>query len=162
NKYYPDAKADLYACFIQRNIAFAKPNGFIGMITIPNWMFLSTFDELRKSILAHQTLDTVSHNGRGVFGSDFGSSSFVFRYQIIVALFVGSSRSRGAWRVTSSWISVSSQRAIIRHRSRTFDQYPVSLSHTGSVTSCGGASLTACSWVRSQNLVKEWQPVITI
>ena len=26
-------------------LAFAKPNGFVGMITIPNWMFLSTFED---------------------------------------------------------------------------------------------------------------------
>ncbi len=79
NKYYPDAKADLYACFIQRNANFARPNGFMGMITIPNWMFLSSFEDVRRSLFAHQTIDTFIHNGRGVFGSDFGSCSFVFR-----------------------------------------------------------------------------------
>jgi N-6 DNA Methylase len=79
NKYYKHAKADLYACFIQRIAAFARPSGFVGMITIPNWMFLSSFEEVRKSHLAHQTIDTFIHNGRGVFGSDFGSSSFVLR-----------------------------------------------------------------------------------
>ena len=49
------------------------------MITIPNWMFLSSFEEVRKRIFDHQTIDTFIHNGRGVFGSDFGSCSFVFR-----------------------------------------------------------------------------------
>jgi hypothetical protein len=78
-KNYKDAKADLYACFIQRNCAFAKPNGFVGMITIPNWMFLSSFEEVRASLFDHQTIDTFVHNGRGVFGSDFGSCSFTFR-----------------------------------------------------------------------------------
>lgn len=78
-KNYKDAKADLYACFIQRNAAFAKPNGFVGMITIPNWMFLSSFEEVRTSLFEHQTIDTFVHNGRGVFGSDFGSCSFVYR-----------------------------------------------------------------------------------
>ena len=46
---YKDGKADLYACFIQRNSSFAKPTGFVGMITIPNWMFLSSFERLRQS-----------------------------------------------------------------------------------------------------------------
>jgi hypothetical protein len=77
--HYTDAKADLYACFIQRNAMFAKPNGFAGMITIPNWMFLSSFEDVRKSLLDHQTIDSFVHNGRGVFGSDFGSCSFAFR-----------------------------------------------------------------------------------
>jgi type II restriction/modification system DNA methylase subunit YeeA len=76
---YKDAKADLYACFIQRNLAFAKPNGLVGMITIPNWMFLSSFEEVRRSLFEHQTIDSFIHNGRGVFGSDFGTCSFVMR-----------------------------------------------------------------------------------
>jgi hypothetical protein len=49
------------------------------MITIPNWMFLSSFAEVRKSLFSHGTIDTFIHNGRGVFGSDFGSCSFIFR-----------------------------------------------------------------------------------
>lgn len=79
NREYKGAKADLYSCFMQRNAAGAKSNGFVGMITIPNWMFLSSFEEMRKSLLDHQAIDTFSHNGRGVFGSDFGSCAFVFR-----------------------------------------------------------------------------------
>jgi hypothetical protein len=77
--HYKGAKADLYACFIQRNAVFAKSNGFVGMITIPNWMFLSSFEEVRKTLFNDQTIDTFVHNGRGVFGSDFGSCSFVLR-----------------------------------------------------------------------------------
>ncbi|QDV37587.1 BREX-1 system adenine-specific DNA-methyltransferase PglX [Tautonia plasticadhaerens] len=79
NKQYQDAKADLYACFIRRNSDFVAPNGFVGMITIPNWMFLPSFEDVRKRLLALQTIDTFIHNGRGVFGSDFGSCSFVYR-----------------------------------------------------------------------------------
>jgi hypothetical protein len=36
NHAYKAVKYDLYACFLQRNCVFAKPNAFIGMITIPN------------------------------------------------------------------------------------------------------------------------------
>ena len=79
NKHYKYAKADLYACFIQRNCSFAETNGFVGMITIPNWMFLSSFEEIRRSLFSCQTIDTFIHNGRGVFGSDFGSCSFTIR-----------------------------------------------------------------------------------
>lgn len=78
-KHYKEARADLCACFIQRNSTFAKPNGFVGMLTTPNWMFLSSFEKVRETLFAHQTIDTFVHNGRGVFGSDFGSCSFVFR-----------------------------------------------------------------------------------
>ena len=82
---YKDAKADLYACFIQRNLAFLKPNGFVGMITIPNWMFLTSFESIRKNLVTRRSIDTFIHNGRGVFGSDFGSCSFVIRNSPIPA-----------------------------------------------------------------------------
>ena len=76
---YSVAKGDLYGCFIQRNVASTNLNGFFGMITIPNWMFLSSFEELRTALFSQQTIDSFVHNGRGVFGSDFGSCSFVYR-----------------------------------------------------------------------------------
>lgn len=79
NEHYEEAKADLYSCFIRRNLLFAQTNGFVGMITIPSWMFLSSFEDVRSSIFKRQTIDTFIHNGRGVFGSDFGSCAFVFR-----------------------------------------------------------------------------------
>jgi hypothetical protein len=76
---YRDAKADLYACFMQRNASLSKHNGFVGMITIPNWMFLLSFENVRNTLFATQTIDTFLHNGRGVFGSDFGSCCFCLR-----------------------------------------------------------------------------------
>jgi hypothetical protein len=74
---YPEAKVDLYACFIQRNLTLAKLNHHVGMITIPNWMFLSSFEDLRRLALGVCTIESLIHNGRGVFGSDFGTCSFV-------------------------------------------------------------------------------------
>jgi hypothetical protein len=82
-KYYKPAKGDLYTCFMVRNTVFAKPGGIVGMITIPNWMFLSTFEELRGWLFSEAAIETFSHNGRGVFGSDFGSCAFTFRHQVL-------------------------------------------------------------------------------
>jgi hypothetical protein len=76
---YKEGKADLYACFIQRNLVFAKARGLLGMITIPNWMFLSSFEGIRGEVLASHSIETFLHNGRGVFGSDFGSCAFTLR-----------------------------------------------------------------------------------
>ena len=47
------------------------------MITIPNWMFISSFEQFRIAVLAVAPISTLVHNGRGVWGSDFGSCSFV-------------------------------------------------------------------------------------
>lgn len=78
---YKEAKGDLYTCFMMRNTAFAKPGAAVGMITIPNWMFLSTFEGFRSWLFDTVSIETFSHNGRGVFGSDFGSCAFTFRCQ---------------------------------------------------------------------------------
>ena len=76
---YKRSQGDLYTCFMIRNLDLAQSSGLVGMITIPNWMFLSSFNELRDDMLGRGTIDTFIHNGRGVFGSDFGSCSFIVR-----------------------------------------------------------------------------------
>ncbi|MEA5471425.1 BREX-1 system adenine-specific DNA-methyltransferase PglX, partial [Spirulina sp. 06S082] len=76
NKHYKAAKSDLYACFVLRNLQLCQQNGVISMLTIPNWMFLSSFEDIRKYILENTFLESLVHNGRGIFGSDFGSCSF--------------------------------------------------------------------------------------
>lgn len=78
-KNYKVAKGDLYTCFMLRDIDFCKRGAFVGMITIPNWMFLSTFEDLRSYIFSKSNIQTMSHNGRGVFGSDFGSCAFTLQ-----------------------------------------------------------------------------------
>lgn len=76
---YRFAKGDLYTCFIAQNTRLSKANGIVAMITIPNWMFLSSFEELRNHLFEVASIETFSHNGRGVFGSDFGSCAFTVR-----------------------------------------------------------------------------------
>lgn len=77
--HFADASADLYGCFMQRNLSLVPNRGIVAMITIPNWMFLSTFEDLRIAILQDNSITTLLHNGRGVWGSDFGSCSFVIQ-----------------------------------------------------------------------------------
>lgn len=75
--FYPNGSQDLYGCFIERCQGLVIEDGFVGMITIPNWMFLSTFESLRKCIISRTSILSIIHNGRGVWGSDFGSCAFV-------------------------------------------------------------------------------------
>lgn len=79
NTAYKPAKEDLYACFIMRNCEFTAQSSFFGMITIPNWMFLSSYEALRDLLLRNRMVASLIHNGRGVWGSDFGSCSFVIQ-----------------------------------------------------------------------------------
>jgi hypothetical protein len=78
---YSEGKADLYGCFILRLLQFAFPQGAIGLITIPNWMFLGGFEDLRKELLSLATLTSLVQNGRGLWGADFGSCSFCITNQ---------------------------------------------------------------------------------
>jgi len=88
-KNYESAKSDLYSVFLMRGVTLLKDGGVIGMITIPSWMFLSTFEEFRKYIFANTAVLNLLHNGRGVFGADFGSCAFVLQ-KICLESFVGS------------------------------------------------------------------------
>jgi len=74
---YPNSKSDTYTMFIERNLDFVRLMGFVGMITIPNWMFIKTYVSFRQNILSNSIIASLIHNGRGVWGSDFGSCSFV-------------------------------------------------------------------------------------
>ena len=49
----------------------------MSMINIPVWMFLSSYQKLREILIKNHTIINMAHFGRGVFGSDFGSTSFV-------------------------------------------------------------------------------------
>ena len=81
-KNYQEGKQDLYGVYILRNLEFSAPGGVVAMLTIPNWMFLSSFEGLRDILLKTSFIESMVHNGRGVFGSDFGSCSFTVRKSV--------------------------------------------------------------------------------
>jgi type II restriction/modification system DNA methylase subunit YeeA len=66
---YPRSKTDLFAMFIERNLELAQHSGFVAMITMQSWMFLSTFEKLRSYILAEDTVVSMAHLGARAFDS---------------------------------------------------------------------------------------------
>lgn len=74
---YPNSKADMSTVFMEKTINMLLHNGFVGMINIPVWMFLPTYEKLRENLLLEDTIINLVHPGRGIFGSDFGSTAFV-------------------------------------------------------------------------------------
>jgi hypothetical protein len=76
---YAESKGDLYASFIVKCSMLTKKSGLVGMITIPNWMFLTSYQKLRSWLFSENHIESICHNGRGVFGSDFGSCAFTFQ-----------------------------------------------------------------------------------
>lgn len=78
-KHYPDSKSDMSTVCMEKAIAMSKHNGFMAMINIPVWMFLTSYTKLRSKLLVSDTIDSMLHLGRGVFGADFGTTAFVIR-----------------------------------------------------------------------------------
>ena len=67
-------KADLYGAFTLRNIELVKSNGHVGMITIPNWMFLSSFEQLRGVLSVARRYLARSQRTRGHGGRTSGAA----------------------------------------------------------------------------------------
>lgn len=82
-KNYPDSKSDLSTVFMEKTIRMCFARGYMAMINIPVWMFLTSYENLRSNIIKQNTIYSVIHPGRGVFGSDFGSVAFVIRNEHI-------------------------------------------------------------------------------
>ena len=76
---YPTSKSDLSTIFMERTLSMCKNDCYMSMINIPVWMFLTTYEKLRKSILLNDTYVNMLHLGRGIFGSDFGTTAFVIQ-----------------------------------------------------------------------------------
>ncbi len=76
-KNYPDSKSDMSTVMMERSLMMCSDYGYMSMINIPVWMFLSSFEKLRESIIKTNTITSMVHPGRGIFGSDFGTTSFV-------------------------------------------------------------------------------------
>ncbi len=69
---FPDAKSDLFACFIERGYTLAKEAGYDAMVTMQSWMFLSSFEKMRERMLQEKTIGTMAHLGARAFGSISG------------------------------------------------------------------------------------------
>ena len=78
-KSYPDSKSDMSTVCMEKSLSMCRKNGFMTMINIPVWMFLASYENSRNALLRDNTIINMIHPGRGIFGSDFGTTTFVFR-----------------------------------------------------------------------------------
>src|SRR5262249_35275002 len=74
--------ADLFAMFMVRCINLAIQCGYMGMINLPSWLFLSAFEQLREYILGNFTIESMLHMGRGIFGIDWGTTAFTIKKKL--------------------------------------------------------------------------------
>jgi type II restriction/modification system DNA methylase subunit YeeA len=76
---YKSSKADLMTCFMVQSNWLCMSKGYVGMINLPSWMFLSTFEKMRAEWLSAITIQSLLHLGRGIFGADFGTVAFTIQ-----------------------------------------------------------------------------------
>ena len=79
---FPDAKSDLFSCFMEKAYQLVKPTGFTSLITMESWMFLSSFERLREKINATKTIINMVHmpylgKGGTSLGINFGTAAVV-------------------------------------------------------------------------------------
>jgi len=64
---YAEAKGDLYAAFIDRCRELTAKNGFVAMLTMHSFMFISHYDQLRSNLREAASVVAMAHNGGGLF-----------------------------------------------------------------------------------------------
>lgn len=79
---YLDSRADLFAMFMERTLRLCLPKGKMAMINMQSWMFLSSFEKLRASLLTHYSITSLAHLGERAFdtigGAVVSTTAFVF------------------------------------------------------------------------------------
>lgn len=65
SKHYPDSKTDLFAVFLEKN--FNKPFGYKAMINQQTWMFLNSYENLRKKIILEKNIISMIQLGTRAF-----------------------------------------------------------------------------------------------
>ena len=56
---YPDVKGDLFSCFMVRNSDLGNDHAQMGFMTPYVWMFISTYEKLRKFVIEKNTITTL-------------------------------------------------------------------------------------------------------
>ena len=76
---YPTAKSDLCTCFFERAQALAGTIGYISMITASSWMFISSFEKFRKSLLSRGSIcSMIQQSTHGYAGVTVPTTMFVY------------------------------------------------------------------------------------
>ena len=80
--YYFNGKSDLFAVFMYVSMKLLVPKGKTGMINMQSWMFLSSFEKLRKYFIMNYHIDNMLHLGPRTFdelsGEIVQNTAFIF------------------------------------------------------------------------------------
>lgn len=79
NSHYPVTKSDLMTIFMEVIPSLTADDSRFALINLPSWLFLSSFEKIRKYYINNFSFDSLLHMGRGIFGIDFGSVAFTMK-----------------------------------------------------------------------------------
>lgn len=65
NQNFIGGKTDLFSAFIEKCITYACSNGYVSMITMQSWMFLTSFEKIRERILNYEVFSMAHLGARG-------------------------------------------------------------------------------------------------
>jgi len=91
------AKADLSTCFVERSLKFCASAGTVALVTPQNWLFLGTYQKLRRRLLENDELNFVTRLGANAF------------------------RDMNWWAATTALISLSRRRGSSGHQAAGLD-----------------------------------------
>lgn len=93
NTYFIGGKTDLFSAFIEKCLVYVANNGYVSMITMQSWMFLTSFERIREKILNYE-LFTMAHLGaRGfdeISGEVVQTTAFVISKNQLNGEYIGS------------------------------------------------------------------------
>ena len=78
---YKDYSTDLFAVFMKRNFDYTIQNGYIGFMTPNVWMFIKSYEKLRKFLINSKSIVTLIQMAKGAFFKEatVDICTFVFR-----------------------------------------------------------------------------------
>ncbi len=79
-RFHPNGKADLSTCFVERCSEFCATGCTTALVTPQNWLFLATYQSLRKQLTGNTAIQLVAELGAGAFQTplyDFSFALFV-------------------------------------------------------------------------------------
>lgn len=66
-KKFKNYKNDMFSVFIKRTIDFVKDSGYVGLMTPNVWLFISSFENVRKEIINNLNVNSMIQLAKGAF-----------------------------------------------------------------------------------------------
>ena len=88
-KHYPDSCKDLCTAFIERGLSMVRLGGYSAMVTMASWMFLNSYETIRKNIIDNFGIVSLLYMGHMVMRIAFNTSATV--------LYNGKYKSKGVY-----------------------------------------------------------------